>query len=148
MESRNLTRLIADVRYLGDIEGQTARHPDADITRRLNAALRALRALVTSNGAPYFLTSTASASLAATQVSGEGYSEVPWPPTAVQIHGVDIEANGGSGRWYPLEPISWVQRRNAFSDSGLPKYFAVRTLPIGAAAATTAGAIEIGRAHV
>lgn len=144
MESRNVTRILGDVRYLADIEGQTARHPDADILKRVNASIRALRGMVTGRGAPYFLTSTTAATLAATQVSGESYSEVPYPDTAVQIHGVDVESASGSGMWYPLQPISWAQRRNAYQPGpGYPEYFAIRTIPAGSGATTVAGSIAI-----
>lgn len=144
MESRDVTRILGDVRYLADIEGQTGRHPDADILRRVNASIRALRGMVTARGAPYFLTSTTAATLASTQVSGEGYSEVPYPATAVQIHGVDVESSAGSGAWYPLQPISWAQRRNAYTPGpGYPQYFAIRTIPVGSGSSTTAGTIAL-----
>lgn len=143
MESRDLTRLLGDVRFLADIEGQTARHPDADLTSRINAAIRALRGMVTSRGAPYFLTSTSSTTLVGTQVSGEGFSEVPYPETATQIHGVDIESTAGSGLWFPLQPIGWGQRRNAQAGTGYPEYFAVRAIPVGSAASVVAGSIAI-----
>jgi hypothetical protein len=144
VESRDLTRLIADVRFVGDQESLTLRHPDADITKRLNASIRALRALVTASGMPYFLTSTASATLASTQVTGESYSEVPWPATAVQIHGVDIEFAGSTGDWYSLQPITWVQRRTfAYGRDGSPCAFAVRAIPQGSGSTTVAGVIAI-----
>ncbi len=143
MESRDRTRLIADVRYLGDTEGLTSRHPDADIGRRINAAIRALRSFVTSKGAPYFLTSTSPATLESTQVSGEAYSEVPWPTDAVSILGVDVESASGLADWRPLEPIGWVQRRNAVYSGGPPRYFAVRTLPEGNETSIDAGTIDI-----
>lgn len=144
MESRNVTRILGDVRYLADVEGQTARHPDADILRRVNTSIRALRGMVTARGAPYFLTATAPATLASTQVSGEGYSEVPYPADAVQIHGVDVESSAGSGSWYPLQPISWGQRRNAYTPGpGHPEYFSIRTIPTATGATTVAGAIAV-----
>jgi hypothetical protein len=144
MESRNVTRILGDVRYLADIEGQTDRHPDADLLRRVNASIRALRGMVTARGAPYFLTATTAATLASTQVSGEGYSEVPYPTTAVQIHGVDVEPSSGSGAWYPLQPISWGQRRNArIPGPGYPEFFAVRTIPAGSGSSTVAGTIAL-----
>ena len=148
MESRDQTRLIADVRFLGDLEGLTARHPDADVAKRLNASIRALRAFITTSGLPYFLTSTTSTTLAGTQVTGETYSEVPFPPTAVQIHGIDVESSAGLGDWRPLQPISWVQRRNAGgvypARFGVPTQFAVRSIPQGdGTPGTTAGAIAI-----
>lgn len=144
MESRDLTRLIADVRYLGDAEGLTARHSDTAITQRINASIRALRGMCTVRGAPYFLASTAATTLAGTQVTGEVYSEVPFPPTALQIHGVDVDLAPNSGSWYSLEPISWVQRRDSSSFClGAPRYFTVRQLPVGSGSATTAGTIDI-----
>ena len=145
MESRDLTRLIADVRFLGDAEGLTSRHPDADITRRLNASIRALRALLTSNGLPYFLTSTSATTLTGTLVSDESYSEIPWPAAAVQIHGVDVEFSGSTGDWYPLQPITWAQRRTlawAWERQG-PRAFAVRSVPVGSGSSTTAGVIAL-----
>jgi hypothetical protein len=145
MESRSLTRLLADVRYVGDQQSLTDRHPDADITNRLNASVRSLRALVTANGLPYFLTNTAAATLAGTRVTDESYSEVPWPATAVQIHGVDVEFTGSTGDWYPLTPITWVQRRTlayAWERQG-PRAFAVRAIPTGSGSSTVAGAIAL-----
>jgi len=144
MESRDVTRLTADVRFLGDIEGQTARHPDADILRRLNAQIRALRGMVTARGGPYFLTATTAATLEGTAVADEGYSEVPYPATAVQIHGVDVDLTASGAGWRPLRPISWAQRRNAqYPGPGYPEWFAVRTIPIASGASTVAGAIAI-----
>lgn len=144
MESRNLTRLIADVRYLGDAQSLTDRHPDADITTRINANIRALRGLITANGGSYFLTSTTSTTLVGTQVSGEAYSEVPYPPTALQIHGVDIELASGSAIWYRLTPITWVQRRDSLGYwSGAPQFFVVRQIPTGSGSTTVAGTIDI-----
>lgn len=145
MESRNLTRLIADVRYVGDQQSLTDRHPDSDITARLNASIRALRALVTANGLPYFLASTAATTLAGTLVTDESYSSIPWPATAVQIHGVDVEFTGSTGDWYPLAPITWAQRRTmayAWERQG-PRAFSVLTIPVGSGSSTTPGAIAL-----
>jgi hypothetical protein len=144
VESRDLTRLLADVRFLGDAECLTARHPDADVTKRINASIRALRGMVTTRGAPYFLTSTTATTLAGTQVTGEVYSEVPYPPTATQIHGVDVDLAPNSGSWYSLEPISWVQRRDSASFClGAPRYFTIRQLPAGSTNTVVAGTIDI-----
>lgn len=145
MESRSLSRLRSDVRFVGDLQGLTDRHPDADLTLRINASIRALRALVTANGLPYFLSSTAATTLTGTLVSEESYSEIPWPATAVQIHGVDVEFTGSTGDWYPLAPISWVQRRTmafAWERQG-PRAFAVRSIPTGSGSSTTAGVIAL-----
>lgn len=145
MESRTLTRLLADVRYAGDVESLTDRHPDADLTRRLNASIRALRALVTASGLPYFLTSTAATTLVGTRVTDESYSEIPWPATAVQIHGVDVEFSGSDGDWRDLQPITWAQRRTlayAWERTGL-RAFAVRAVPVGSGSSTTPGVIAL-----
>jgi hypothetical protein len=132
VHSRTLAQLRAEVRYLGDAEGLTARHPDADLTRRINAAVRAYRALVTANGLPYFIETTAAATLAGTQVSGEQYSEVPFPSTAEQILGVDVSSGVSSDDWYPLQVITWQARRNArwgYQHGGAPAFFAIRRVP-------------------
>lgn len=147
MESRTGTRLISDVRFLGDAQSLIDRHPDADILARINASIRSLRGMATSRGFPYFLTSTSAATLASTQVSGEQYSSVPWPSTALQVHGVDVETAEGAGDWRPLRPITWSQRRDRPglypSTTGVPEEFAVLTLPQGSGASTTAGAIAL-----
>jgi len=148
VESRDRDRLLADVRYLGDLEGLTARHPDTDVVKRINASIRALRAEVTTSGMPYFITSTAAAALASTQVSGETFSEVPFPATAVQIVGVDVESAEGAGDWRPLKPVVWGQRRQLglYSATALsvPYEFAVRAIPQGDGnTGTTAGVIAL-----
>lgn len=133
MESRTLVQLRAEVRYLGDCEGLTARHPDSDLTRRINVAIRAYRGLVTANGLPYYIESTAAATLTGTSVANEQYSEVPFPADAVQILGVDVSSSTtGTDDWYPLQVVGWGQRRNArwgYVGGSQPRYFAIRRLP-------------------
>lgn len=132
MHSRTLLQLRAEVRYLGDAEGLTARHPDADLTRRINAAARAYRAWATQNGLPYYIETTAAAALTGTQVTNEQYSEVPFPSDAEQILGVDVSSGTLVDDWYPLQVITWQARRNSrwgYSSVGAPKYFAIRRLP-------------------
>lgn len=144
MQSKTLTQIIADVRYLGDAESLTSRHPDADLTRRINSSIRALRGLVTARGGSYFIEATTAATLAGTQITGEVYSEVPFPANAVQIHGVDVDLAPNSGSWYSLEPVSWVQRRDSSSFClGAPRYFTVRQIPQGSGASVAAGTIDI-----
>lgn len=133
MEARTLAQLRAEVRYLSDTEALTDRHPDADLTRRLNAAIRALRGLVTANGGEWYVEATTAASLAGSTVTGEQYSGVPFPagpPRAVQILGVDIASSTDSDDWYPLQPIAWGQRRNArWGGTYGPHSFAIRRVP-------------------
>lgn len=147
MESKTGTQLIADIRRASDNQALTDRHSDADILLDINLSIRSLRGMVTSRGFPYFLTATTAATLASTQVSGEQYSSVPWPPTAVQVHGVDVESSAGAGDWRPLRPITWGQRRDRPglypSTTGIPEEFAVLALPQGSGASTTAGSIAL-----
>lgn len=130
MHTRTLTQLRAEVRYLGDAESLTARHPDADLTRRLNAQIRAYRSLVTANGLPYFLEQTSAATLTGTRVTGEQYSEVDYPAEAVQIHGVDVASSTDSDDWYTLQPVTWQARRNPrWYGQGAPRFYAIRRVP-------------------
>jgi hypothetical protein len=41
--TRTGAELLADLRYLADLEGQTARHPDANLLRELNQSIAAYR---------------------------------------------------------------------------------------------------------
>ena len=146
MESKTLTQLLADVRRASDNQSLTDRHSDADLTLDLNLSIRSLRGLVTSRGFPYFLTSATTA-LAGTQVSGEQYSAIAWPATALQVQGIDVETATGAGDWRPLRPITWGQRRDRPglypSTTGVPEEFAVLTLPQGSGASVTAGSIAL-----
>jgi hypothetical protein len=85
--------------------------------------------------------------LAGTQVSGEQYSSIAWPATAVQVHGVDVESTSGGGDWRPLRPITWGQRRDRPglypSTTGCPEEFAVVALPQGSGASVTPGSIAL-----
>lgn len=137
MESRTLAQLRAEARYLADAADDLLRHPDADVTRRINAAIRAYRAKVTANGMPYYIEQSAPATLAGTAVPGEQYSEVSWPagpPRATQILGVDVASSTTSSDWYELQPITWAARRRAGRNAdrgGFPAWFAIRTVPQG-----------------
>lgn len=147
MHQRTLSQLRAEVRYLGDAEGLTARHPDADLTRRLNAAVRAYRALVTANGLPYYIEMGTATTLTGTLVTGEQFSEVPWPTGAEQLVGVDVASGPSNDDWYPLSPVTWQARRNPrWYGVGAPRYFAIRRIPQANPAdldAVLAGAIAL-----
>ncbi len=139
MHQRTLAQLRAEVRYLGDAEGLTARHPDADLTRRINAQIRAYRALVTASGLPYFIEQTTATTLVGTHVTGEQYSEVPFPTGAEQILGVDVSSGVSNEDYYSLSPITWTARRNArWYGVGAPRYFAIRRVPQANPAGLTA----------
>jgi hypothetical protein len=132
VESRTLAQLEAEVRYLSDTEGLTLRHPPADIRRRINVARREYYAMVTANGLPYYLETTVAATLAGTQVTGEQYSEVPWPagpPEASQIIGVDVASSTTADDWYELRPITWTSRRGVGGVGSMARFFAIRRVP-------------------
>lgn len=144
MYQRTLAQLRAEVRYLGDVEGLTARHPDADLTRRLNVAVRAYRAMVTANGLPYFIETGSATTLTGTLVSGEQYSEVPWPTGAESLVGVDVSSGTANDDWYPLSPVTWQARRNPrWYGTGAPRYFAIRRVPQAATTTVQAGVIAL-----
>jgi hypothetical protein len=130
--SRTLAQLEAEVRYLSDTEGLTLRHPAADIRRRINAAVRAYRAMVTANGLPYYIEQTTAATLTGTAVTGEQYSEVPWPagpPEADQILGVDVASSTTADDWYELRPVTWASRRGVGGVGSMARFFAIRRVP-------------------
>lgn len=130
MYSRTLLQLRSELRYLSDTQGLDARHPDADLTRRLNQACRAYRAMVTANGLPYFIQTGTATTLAGTSVANEQYSEVPWPTNAEQILGVDVSSGTTQDDWYSLAPVTWAARRNArWYGIGQPRYFAIKRVP-------------------
>lgn len=130
MQSRTLAQLRQSTRYLSDTEGLTARHPDADIDRRINRAISAYKALVTANGLPYFLETTAATTLVGTQPAGEQFSVVPWPPTAEQILGVDVASDVNAEDWYPLWAQTFQARRNPrWYGGGAPRYFTILSIP-------------------
>jgi len=155
VQSKTLTQIIAEVRSASDTQSLTDRHPDADLTIAINDSIRSLRGLVTSRGFPYFLSVTTAATLAGTRVTGETYSVVPWPATAIQIHGIDVGFNSAGsdfGNWYPLKPITWAQRRDTTQEwrtnlspgtVGAQYVFSVLTLPQGSGASTTPGTIAL-----
>lgn len=133
MEARTLAQLRAEARFIADAADDLDRHPDSDVTRRINAAIRAYRSKVTSVGAPYFIEQTTPATLAGTAVSGEQYSEVPWPagpPRAIQILGVDVASSTTADDWIELRPITWGSRRRVtLGTDAYPGWFAIKRVP-------------------
>lgn len=99
--TRTLTDLLADVRYLADIEGQTARHTDAQLTRRLNQAIaayrRKFRQLYVVSSSVNTVAGTATLALPATLDSLErvaitvnGSTWVIYPATSYERHDYDL----------------------------------------------------------
>jgi len=85
--TRTLTELLADVRYQADIENQTLRHTDANLTRLINQSWAAFRELICENGFPYYLTSASGNFVAGTA----GYAVAS---DFARLYGVDVTVGG------------------------------------------------------
>lgn len=115
--TRTLAELAADVRYLADIEGATARHPDANIYRLINESWQSLRELCTANGHRLYLTS-ATGNLVAGATSGASFGTLDLPASCVRVFALDVVDS--SGRRHTLDPIDFSQRNEFFDVSNLP----------------------------
>jgi hypothetical protein len=149
---RLVSAIINDVRIRADIEGQTDRHPDAQLIRWVNESIQMLRSLLTDMGFEYFLTATSPGDLSTTAAAtGETYSEQDWPKDAARIYGVDVLASDGF--WVKLRPISMSQIRHfqyagyGYSGPGFagdcPAAYALRLAPFGSTSTETVGKIAI-----
>lgn len=112
MESRTLANLRAGARKRSDTRGQLLRHPETDVNDYINEGHRAYRSFITSLGFRFYLTSTSPLTLAGTEVAGETFRVVPFPPTAAQIRGIDVQFSFSPVLWTPLKPLSIIQRRD------------------------------------
>jgi hypothetical protein len=70
MAYRTLAELESDIRYRFDIEGFTARHPQANLFRLINDAVRTLRERLTSDGSRLFVTTTEAAQATTGRTAG------------------------------------------------------------------------------
>ncbi len=149
--TRTVTELIADVRYRANIEGETARHPDANIQRLLNESWQELRELVSDAGYPYYLKAK-SGTLTAGAMTPDSASDpalkaafgtLPLPTDCLRVYGVDIEIDGGM---VELEPLAF-ERRNAYqvgsTRAGRPIGFYPYDMGQESTTTVTAGALAI-----
>ncbi len=148
---RRLQDLEDDVRYRFSVGGVKARHPSTRIRNLINVAWQQLRTIVSLSSDGTFLEATAALALPTTPViSGEAYSEIPWPVNASRIFGVRCQTVTG-GRWYPLKRIPWVahhdfQSSRLFADYARqpgPIAYCTRSVPRGVETTETAGNIMI-----
>lgn len=116
--TRTVTELIADVRYRANIEGETARHPDANLQRLINESWQELREMISDAGYPFFLKAK-SGTLVAGPMTPDATSDpalkaafgtLPLPADCLRVYGVDLEIDGGM---VELEPLAF-ERRNAY----------------------------------
>ncbi len=148
---RRLADLEADIRYRYSIGGVKARHDSPRVRNLINVAWQQLRTIVSLAGDGTFLEATAALALPTTPViTGEAYSEIPWPTNASRIFGVRVQTVS-SGRWYPLKRQPWVahhdmQSSRLFADYARqtgPRAYCSRTIPRGVETVETAGNIMI-----
>lgn len=148
---RRLSDLEADITYRYSIGGVKARHPSTRIRNLINVAWQHLRTIVSLAADGTFLEATAALPLpTAPAITGEAYSEIPWPLNASRIFGVRVQTVTG-GRWYPLRRLPWVahhdlQYSRLFTDYARqpgPRAYCARSIPRGVEAAETTGNIMI-----
>jgi hypothetical protein len=85
--TRTLTNLMADIRYQADIENQTARHTDPNLTRLINQSYGRFRELLSDHGHGYYLAEDPGSTVA-------GTATISLPSDNVRIYGLDLEVNG------------------------------------------------------
>jgi hypothetical protein len=132
--TRTLTNLIADVRKRADVEGATARHPDADLTRYINQGGAALRdLLIEVRGRRYFRSTTPISVTAGTSVYG-------LPPDFQSLLMVRISTAPGQ-MLEPLMPEDEAWMRDAQSSTQRPTHYDLKAgnlefLPVPTSAMT------------
>lgn len=111
-----LTVLLAQVRYLGNIQGMTARHSDSDLTRAINQSIQHFREKVSAHGSRnYLLHSTGTLATGATSPFAFTVLDLSaLTPAVVRVFGIDITVQG---RIVPLEQVDF-DSRNDFQDWG------------------------------
>ena len=117
--TRTLSEMIADVRYVADVEGAVQRHPDENLKRLLNQSIQAFRLMI-SSVSPYYLYAATG-----TLTGGSGFFTMP--TDLVRTYGIDVSVGG---KWRELFPFQFAERNN-FEDSvwqstGVPMYFRER----------------------
>jgi hypothetical protein len=131
--SATLAQMQSDVEFLGDFEGLIGvglRHEPDEVTRVLNVSRQSLVSLITSCGSPFFIESTAPASLPVTPtIAGEEYVEVPWPTGADEVHAVHVKGGHMGSSWLQIESIDWSARRAVAHRRGCDLSWALRRLP-------------------
>lgn len=139
MTTRTAEQLIDDLIDRADLGDMVVRHPRARLLRYVTVSLRAVRAELTRGGFSGLLDWTTPAQLpAAPPIPGENFLEVTRPSTAVSIHGVDVNTSGTTGRWYPLDVMSLVERRQWYETNGMPAAWLERTVAKETVPPTTA----------
>lgn len=143
--TRTFAALLTDVREEGDLEELDDRHSDAELGRFMNRSIARFRTKLAALGFTLNNTATIAAPLpTAPPVVGEQYLEVPFPAGAVGIYGFDVLSNG---RWDPLKPGTFAERRDYVQRSTLgssgPHTYVIQSVPQESGATTAAGKIQL-----
>lgn len=117
MSYRTLAELEADIRYRYDVEGFTARHPQAQIFRLINDAYRSVRDRLTSDGSMLFVVPFEAEQTEIGRTSGLaglGYPGTLLNLTRVAVQTVyDVHCKVGTN-WRKLEHVSFADSLTEF----------------------------------
>jgi hypothetical protein len=135
VDSTTLLALRTAVINEASVDGQTGatgRHNTTSLNAMINRYCREVRGIAADAGAPWFqVLDTITAIPGAT--ANEDFIEIPFPTSALEIMGVDVQCGGGSVKWRELDPADWAQRRLLNSDYTLPEggvgWWAVESMP-------------------
>lgn len=120
--SLTLLQFRDELRFLADIEGSTARHPDANLNTLINRRWARARELVSELGCNRFLQYT-------TGNTSSSLEYIPWPVDAARIESLELTANGVT---FDLSPGSLNERneyRSASTDKGTPQIYVPGVAP-------------------
>lgn len=151
METASLLDLRTAIINEAGIDGQvtsTGRHSTTNVNALINRYCRRARSKVSAAGAPWFQVPDAITTLPG-PVANEDFIEVPFPATALEIAGVDVQVIGnGTTLWRELDEADWSQRRLLNLNFSVPPggvgWWCVEQMPEArASASVTAGKIAL-----
>jgi hypothetical protein len=134
-----MTELEADVRFRYDLETFTARHPQANVFRLLNDAMRDFRDRLTVDGSSLFLTSMIILSSAVGPSAYFPGTLIPFGSTKFTFVR-DVHLLEGTS-WLPLREISYDDALNwtDLSSNSQPRAWCLAGVDVESAASTTTG---------
>lgn len=146
-----MSDVLEDIRYRFGAAGLKNRHTPPRILQLFNVSMQEVQKRVSLADDGTFLDATAVLTLPITPaITGEVYSEIPWPVNAMRIYGVRVLPSTG-GRWYPLKKIPWAALHDfqyeplieSYTRQPGPVAYASRRVPRGVETTETSGAIMI-----
>jgi hypothetical protein len=117
--TRSLDDLIADLRYLADVEGAELRHSDAKLTREINQSIQRFREWVTEEGFGLYLTPY-TVNLTTGATSPYVWREVDLSalnPAVAHVQAVECIADGQA---YDLDKVPFESRNDYLQQNGVP----------------------------